>query len=141
MPALNTYDLFISHAWRYGEDYNRLVNLLYQAPNFRFRNYSAPEDKPLHIGGNEVSNATEIRLAIQRKIAPVNCVLVISGMYYNNRKWMQYELDIARQMHKPIIAIYPRGNSRIPYEISSVANYFVHWNTDGIVSAIRKYSI
>lgn len=141
MPALKTYDLFISHAWKYGDDYNRLIDLLYQAPNFRFRNYSAPENKPLHIGGDEVSNATEIQLAIQRKIAPVNCVLVISGMYYNNRKWMQHEIDTARRMHKPIIAIYPWGNSRIPYEISDAADCFVHWNTDGIVSAIRTHSI
>lgn len=32
MPYLKTYNLFISHAWAYGESYHRLVNLLNQAP-------------------------------------------------------------------------------------------------------------
>lgn len=34
MPYLKTYNLFISHAWAYGESYHRLVNLLNQAPYF-----------------------------------------------------------------------------------------------------------
>lgn len=28
MPALTHYHLFISHAWKYDEDYDRLENLL-----------------------------------------------------------------------------------------------------------------
>jgi hypothetical protein len=34
MPSLRTYDLFISHAWSYGEDYYRIVEMLDAAPNF-----------------------------------------------------------------------------------------------------------
>ena len=46
MPDLKTYDLFISHAWRYHEDYDRLVTLLNNAPNFKWRNYSVPRHDP-----------------------------------------------------------------------------------------------
>lgn len=42
MPRLKIYDLFISHAWRDDDDYNRLVNLLLAAPLFKWRNYSVP---------------------------------------------------------------------------------------------------
>lgn len=47
MPNLKTYDLFISHAWKYGDDYDRLVALLDSALYFSYRNYSAPKDKPI----------------------------------------------------------------------------------------------
>ena len=35
MPPLKTYDLFISHAWKYDDDYYRLVKLLENAIYFR----------------------------------------------------------------------------------------------------------
>lgn len=142
MPALKTYDLFISHAWKYGDDYDRLIDLLDNAPNFKYRNYSAPKDNPLvNPDGTPVKNKTQIKEAIERKINPVNCVLVISGMYYNNREWMQFELDYANKMYKPIIAIKPWGNTRMPTEVEEVADVVVNWNTDSIVSAIRDYSL
>lgn len=46
MPSLKTYDIFISHAWRYGSDYEHLVNLLDSALFFNYRNYSAPKINP-----------------------------------------------------------------------------------------------
>lgn len=141
MP-LRTYDLFISHAWKYGADYDRLIGLLNNAPYFRFRNYSAPQEKPLlNLDSTNVHTIQQIKESIKRKIRPVNCVIIISGMYYNNRRWMQYELDVARQMGKPIIAVYPWGNNRMPFEISSVATCKVNWNTSSIVDAIRNYSL
>mgnify|MGYP002680818413 FL=1 len=142
MPSLKTYDLFISHAWKYGDDYDRLINLLDDAPNFYYRNYSAPEDNPLkNRNGTDVTNKTQIKDAIRRKINPVNCVLVISGIYYNNREWMQFELDYAKQKNKPIVAIKPRGNVIMPTEITDVADEVVNWNTDSIVTAIRNNSL
>ena len=142
MPSLKTYDIFISHAWRYGSDYEHLVNLLDSALFFNYRNYSAPKDNPLYnLDSTDVSTKREIEQAIQRKIRPVNIVLVLSGMYYNYRHWMQYEIDTALSMNKPIIAIKPRGNLFIPSDISIAANTEVGWNSDSIVTAIRNYSI
>ncbi|MDB5690330.1 MAG: nuclease, partial [Sphingomonas bacterium] len=42
MPALHNYRLFISHAWRYSEGYNRAVRFLNEANNFMLSNYSVP---------------------------------------------------------------------------------------------------
>ena len=47
MPSLYNYRLFISHAWKYGENYIRLVNLLNEARNFSYYNYSAPSEKTI----------------------------------------------------------------------------------------------
>ena len=139
MPSLKTYDLFISHAWKHGGDYDRLINLLNEANNFSYRNYSAPEDKPLDIIPN--APKAKVKDALDRKIRPVNAVLVVSGMYYNHREWMQYELEKATELGKPIIAIYPWGAQYIPTEVLSLATVAVRWNTDSIVDAIRMFSI
>ena len=142
MPSLKTYDLFISHAWRYGDDYTRLTNMLDNATNFYYRNYSAPKDKPLHnIDTTDARTKDQIKPAIIRKISPVNAVLVISVMYYNYREWMQYEMDIAKVFNKPIIALKPYGASYIPKEVEDKADIVVNWNTESIIKAIRQYSL
>lgn len=142
MPYLKTYDLFISHAWKYGDEYDNLVDLLNSAPYFYYRNYSAPEHKPLkNLDSSDVKTKSEITSAIQRKISPVNAVLVISGMYANNREWMEKEIEIAQSYGKPIIAVKPWGNKVILTYISDVSDTIVGWNTDSIVNAIRTYSI
>lgn len=142
MPYLKPYDIFISHAWRYGDDYERLTNLLNSAPLFYYRNYSAPKDKPLHnLDSTDVVTTYQIRDAIERKIRNANVVLVISGMYYNYHRWMQVELDIAKKLNKPIIALLPWGIQRIPQEIQNSAIDTVGWRTESIVSAIRRHSL
>nr|DAU79038.1 MAG TPA: TIR-like domain protein [Caudoviricetes sp.] len=142
MPELKTYDLFISHAWKYGDEYCNLIYLLDKAPCFSYRNYSAPSDKPLHnLDNSDVRTQRQIKDAIGRKILPVNIVVVISGMYANNRKWMEYEIECAQNFRKPLIAIRPWGNSITPIYIQNAAEEVVGWNTNSIVQAIRKYSI
>lgn len=140
MPQLKTYDLFISHAWKYGEDYNRLVKFLDSAPHFYYRNYSAPKDKPMFDPDTPVGKRL-LQDAIERKIRPVNIVLIISGMYAAHREWMQFEIDTARDYKKPIIGIIPWGHQRVPIEVQNAADEMVGWHTDSIVKAIRTYSL
>ena len=140
MPPLKTYDLFISHAWKYGADYDRLTDLLSNANNFKYRNYSAPKHKPLFDPDSPVKKLA-LQTAIVNKIKPVNAVLVISGMYYNYREWMQFEIDTALEYSKPIISIKPYGNLLTPQAIYNISTIDVNWNTSSIVEAIRHYSI
>ena len=47
-----TYHLFISHSWTYSDAYDKLVNLLDEANNFVYKNYSVPKDDPIHDADN-----------------------------------------------------------------------------------------
>lgn len=135
------HHIFISHAWKYGAEYDRLVNLLDSAVDFTYRNYSAPKDNPLkNLDSTSSKNEIEVANAIVRKIRPVGCVLVISGMYTAYSKWMKFEIDVAKSMGKPIIGIEPWGSEKTPLAVSRAANEIVKWNTNSIVSAILKYS-
>jgi hypothetical protein len=111
MPELKTYDLFISHAWFYSKGYNKLIDLLNEAPNFTYRNYSVPEHDPVIVPD---SDAGRIRLsrALDAQIRPVNIVLVMAGMYASYRYWIQKEIEIAQRYDKPIVGLIPRGQQR-----------------------------
>lgn len=138
MPQLKTYDLFISHAWKYGDDYTRCIELLNKANNFKYRNYSAPQEKPLIPAYITVPNAI-ILSKIANKIQPVNCFIVLAGMYTLYSDCIQEEINIALKFNKPIIVIKPFGQQRVPAMFDNIE--MTSWNTDSIVTAIRKYAL
>ena len=140
MPELRCYHLFISHAWRYGEAYDRLERLLKSAPNFTYVNWSAPEDKPVVPKGVSMPDSA-LRSAIKSKISHAHCVLVIAGMYAAHSAWMQTEIDLARELKKPLVGIRPWGNTRMPTEVLIATREDVGWNTASIVAAIRQWSL
>jgi len=140
MSNLKTYDIFISDAWRYSDDYNRLVELLNEAPRFKWRNYSDPRHDPV-IDPNSDVGRRKLKKELDEQILPVNSVIVISGMYVAYRHWIQTEIDIATRYGKPIIGVRPWGQERIPQAVQAVADEMVGWNTDSIVSAVRGYAL
>lgn len=137
MPSLYNYRIFISHAWKYGEEYMRLVQLLDQAPNFSYYNYSAPKERPLELTSVRASKA-EIQCAISNKIGKAQIELVLGGMYADYHDWMEYEVDEAKRMKKPILLIKPWGQTMTPRYLQDAADDIVGWNTDSIVGAIRR---
>jgi hypothetical protein len=140
MPILKTYDLFISHAWFYSKGYNSLVELLDDAANFSWRNYSVPEHDPVIDPNTEVGRR-KLTAELDQQIRPVNCFLVIAGMYASYKYWIEKEVEIAQSYDKPVIGLVPWGQERTPAYIQEVAIEMVGWNTSSIVAAIRTYSI
>ena len=108
MPYLHDHKLFISHAWKYSDRYERAVNFLNAASNFKWSNYSVPEDKAF-----EGMSSGELGEQIKRQIRPVQCVVIVSGMYVNHSGWIQYEMDFAKQIGKPILGIKRWGGRTI----------------------------
>lgn len=140
MPIHKVYHVFISHAWTYNEDYYRLVKMLNDAPNFKWKNYSVPSHDPL-LDPNSPRGKIQLLNELKEQIRPVHCVLVISGMYVNHREWIQKEIDIAKSYGKPIIGIKPWRQERVPQAVQDAAKIMVGWNTDSIIHAIRTCSI
>ena len=98
---LRVYKLFLSHAWDYDDDYNRLVKLLNNADDFHWRNLSVPSNDRIHTA----KNAEDIGTALGAYIAKADCILICSGMYCAHRTWIQAEIDIAKALGKPIIGL------------------------------------
>lgn len=140
MPLLKTYDLFLSHTWRYNDNYYRLEQMLKSARNFKWRNYSVPEHDPL-IDPNSYVGKQHLESMLHYQVRPVNCVIIIAGMDAGYSEWVQKEIKLAEYYLKPIIAIYPRGNIRMPVAVQNAAHELINWNTNSIISAIRRNSI
>jgi hypothetical protein len=131
---MTTYNLFISHSWTYENEYDRLVNLLNTKPYFYYKNYSVPKDDPIHRVGSD----RELRNAIREKIRLASCVLILAGVYSTYSKWINIEIELAKEMGKRIIAIEPWGSERTSSAVKDAADKIVKWNTDSIVGAIRE---
>lgn len=140
MPSLKIYDLFLSHSWRYNADYYRLEQMLKEAPLFYWRNYSVPEHDPL-IDPNTSVGKSKLTALLDRQVKPVNCVVILGGMYAAHSEWILKEIQIAQSYNKPIIGVYPWGQLNMPLAIQNAAHELVGWNTSTIVSAIRRNSI
>lgn len=132
MPYLHTYRIFISHAWRYSDGYARALKFLSDANNFSFINYSVPESKAF-----QGMSSTQLGEQMKAQIRPVQCVIVLAGMYVNHSNWIQYELNYAASLGKPILGIVPWRAERTPSAVSNAATRMVRWNSADIVSGIR----
>jgi hypothetical protein len=133
MPALRTYKLFISHSWDYSEDYWRIVQFLNEASNFNWKNLSVPEHDPVP---NE-----RLEYELRNQMRPADAFLIIAGMYAAHREWIEFELEFARRIGRPILGIKKWGGERIPQAIQAAATDIVGWNSGSIVQAIRTYAL
>jgi hypothetical protein len=137
VPALKTYVGFISHAWNYHDDYVRLEKLLAAAPNFLFRNASVPKTDAIP---GPLTTA-KLKAALDEQIRITNIMIILGGMYAVYSDWITEELAIAAKYQKPIIGVVPWGQQRTPAIVETAAREMVRWNTDSIVSAIRKHAL
>ena len=136
MPALKTYDIFISHAWRYDDDYYRMEEFLNDAPNFKWRNYSVPQHDP-----KDANSPSRLKEALRRQMRPANVFLILSGMYVTYSDWIEFEIDYGVELDKPMIGVRPWGQQRIPRVVSDSMDEMVGWNTNSIVDAVRRLSL
>ena len=131
---MKSYHLFISHSWIHSDQYNNLVNLLNQAKNFHYHNYSISKDDPVHSRSDK-----ELSNAIHDQMQPCGIVIVLAGVYAEYSKWIDKEIKIAKSgfsKPKPILAIRPWTNEISP-AVRDNADQVVKWNTESIVAAIR----
>lgn len=127
--------LFISHSWSYSERYNSMVSLLNNRAFFTWTNYSVPVDKAF-----DGMNNAELKEQLRKQIRPVNCAIIIGGMWANHSDWIKFEMDFVTSIAKPILGVRPRGAQVMPTAIVLAADKIVNWNSDSIVAGIREIS-
>ena len=133
-----TYNLFISHSWTYSDAYEKLCNLLNNASNFSYKNYSVPKDDPVH---NAIS-AQALYDAIRVQMAYCHVVIIMAGKYATFSRWINKEIQCATEdLDKPILAVRPWASTQVSSVVNDNADLLVNWNTDSIVSGIRKISL
>ena len=133
------YNIFISHSWSYSNQYEKLIDLLNSVPYFTYRDYSVPKDDPIH----DAPNTELLTEAIKEQMSHASCVLVLAGVYSSYSKWINIEVDLAKNAFitpKKIIAIDPWGAERTSQVVKRYADEIVKWNSNSIVNAIRGHN-
>lgn len=130
-----TYNICISHSWTYSDAYEKIVSLLSSNPYFSFKNYSVPKNDPIHNARYD----WQLREAIKRQMQSASCVLILAGVYSTYSKWINIEIQLAKEMNKRIVAIEPWGAERTSAVVKSAADVTVGWNASSVIKAIRGY--
>lgn len=129
------YNLFISHSWAYSDSYEGLLKLLDSNPYFIYKNYSVPKDDPIHNARND----HQLKEAIKNQMQHASCVLILAGVYSTYSKWINIEIELAKDLDKKIIAVEPYAAERTSSVVKNAADVITGWRTNSIISAIRGY--
>ncbi|TXL12629.1 nuclease [Methylococcaceae bacterium HT3] len=132
--------VFISHSWAYSDHYDRLSEWIFKE-NWRrgqasldFRDFSVPENDPIHNANNDL----QLKNAIYDKISRSHVVIIPTGMYTHRSKWIKKEIEGAKEFRKPILAVNPHGQERKAGVVLDKADELVGWNKQPLIDAIWK---
>lgn len=127
-----TYHLFISHSWSYPTHYNTLLNWI-DSSKISYKNYSVPCTDPFNT-----RSAIKLQAAITEQIAHASVVIITAGIYVSYSEWIDYEIQEAVRMGKPILAVKPWGNERLPQTVQDNATRIVNWNSASFISRLKE---
>jgi hypothetical protein len=123
----NPVRVFVSHAFEPSDDYHRVFEYLESSHNFFYRNCSDPEQRG--TGERE-----KLREELRRQIA-----LAEVGQYGAHREWIDFTLNCAKGMDKPVIVLETFGiKEKMPVQLEALGDEIVEWNERSIADAIRR---
>ena len=136
MPTLRNYHIMISHSWDYDAYYQKIKEWLDNANYFTWTDYSVPLSKQI-----DVKSKKELQEKLRKRILLCSCVIILSGMYVAYSEWIDFEIDAAVALGKPIIGVKPWGQERIPSKVQNNSDVMVGWNSVSVVQAVRCYAL
>ena len=120
---LRKYELFISHNGEGDEEYLTFIQRIVEAPDFEWEDHGVP-------GQN---NPDQLKMQIQ----PADIVIILAGLYSKHTDLIKTQVNIARELNKPIVLIRPYGLEEVPAELEEIAEDVVGWNRVCIVETIE----
>lgn len=132
-------DVFITHAWRNHADWRKMIELLDSHDDFAWRNFSLPWHDPAFRPSTEFGGQF-VRKELQVQILPSKVVILLAGVYAHksSQKWINYEVELAREYDKPVIAVPKVGEDEVPDEVREMADEVCAWDAGQLVEAIRR---
>ena len=128
----NPVRVFVSHAFEPSDDYHRVFEYLESSKNFFYRSLSDPDQRG--TGERE-----KLREELRRQIALAEVVIVPSGQYGMHRDWIDFTLNCAKGMDKPVIVLEAFGvKEKVPVQLEALSDEIVEWNERSIADAIRR---
>jgi hypothetical protein len=128
----NPVKVFVGHGFEATDDYSRVFEYLESSHNFYYVNCSAPDSR-----GSFDREA--LKEEVRRQIALAEVVIFPSALYRTQREWIDFELNCAKGMDKPVVVLEAFGvKEKLPVQLEALADEVVEWNERSIVDAIRR---
>ena len=128
---------FASHSWTHGHRREGLHTILRPwARGLDFQDYSISRAHPLNTDTDP-----ELARELRDIIRCMDALLIMAGMYANNRPWMQFEIDMAFAFNVPIVRL-ANGQERVPrLPTRSATCQPVRWRGNSIREALLRLRI
>lgn len=127
----NPVRLFVSHAFEPSDDYHRVFEYLESSHNFYYRNCSNPE--------LDVSTREAMKDELRKQINLAEVVIVPSALYTRHRELIDFQLNCAKGLEKPVIVLEKFGvKEKVPVQLEALGDEIVEWNEREIADAIRR---
>ncbi|MBL8074920.1 MAG: TIR domain-containing protein [Nitrospira sp.] len=139
MGTSRNYDLFVTHAWRFHEDWTKFTELMDKVPGILWRNFSLPWHDPA-ISPNTEAGGRFIRSSLESQIIPVHVVVLLAGVYETRsaRVWVDMEVEMARKHRKPIIGMPPINKESIPDGLLALCDASSTWEATRLIAVIDE---
>ena len=133
---MSHHNLFLSHSWKYSDAYDGLVTLLNNREDrdFTYSNYSVPKDDPIHNAANDLL----LKATIRAQMVRCSKIIILAGVYATYSKWINIEIQLAKEMGKKIIAVQPWGAEKTSTVVKNNADRVITWNSRSLVNAIKE---
>jgi hypothetical protein len=126
----NPVRVFVAHAFEPNEDYMRVFEYLESSHNFYYRNCSNPD---LQIAGDAVKEE------LRKQIALAEVVIVPAGLYRTQRETIDFILNCAKGLDKPVIVLETFGvKEKLPVQLEALSDEIIEWNERSLADAIRR---
>jgi len=127
----NPVRVFVSHGFEPADDYERVFEYLESSHNFYYRNCSNPELK--------VTDREAMKEELRKQISLAEIVIVPSGMYVKYRELIDFSLNCAKGLEKPVVVLESFGiKEKLPVQLEALGDEVVEWNERSIADAIRR---
>jgi hypothetical protein len=114
-----------------------LRDLLDRKPFFLFKPCSLPEDDPIH----DEATVPLLAARLEEQMLACDVVLVLASVYAAYSKWIDCEIDVARNRFarpKPILAIVPEEDEQVSAMLQDNSDRIVGWDAESVVGAIGE---
>lgn len=137
--TIKLYDIFITHAWRYHDDWTRMADMLDGCESIKWRNFSVPWHDPAMDANTEVGGKF-IRDWLEAQIIPVTGVILLNSVYetVSSRKWLDLEIEMARKHNKTILAVPNYGLNSVLPAVLAKSDVVVPWECLPIIAALDR---
>lgn len=130
------YKIFISHSWTYDEHYEKVVDFLNEVPSLDWQDHSVPSTDPLPQTTDHA-----LKEALKDQMRSASLVVVSAGMYGAYSDWIDTEIELAKEMGKPIIAIIPEGQEKVPNKIEENCTEKCRWRKASLIESMSNCAI